>query len=304
MSPIQRADRAQIIVVGMRDVEQDDTLGAQGFDVVAAAAPLDGYTKAYRLLASTSAGSSALVLVDLPGVEPTYPLLSGTLLIAALARHMRLREIRPAWLIGVAATPTPKLEIEGRVAGCHYLLPLPLTGDRLALLSEMATRRPPILHRTDTPSSTIEAIAVFQSMAQRVIDAARAVQLHTWPEEDVLLLLRWLTPYPAPPTAARQPFDQPATRLQAEQLLHLLGGPLLARQRLATIAATWQQHHPLHSEILRQFLAGCERREIVQSIVNQGLYEDSRIYHCIKELPGRIGAYLRHEQATASPGRI
>jgi hypothetical protein len=296
MSSSQRADHAHAIVVsaGMRDM--DATLTALDFQVIATASLLDGYTKAYRLLASTSGGSSTLILVDLAGIEPTYPLLSAPLLVAALARQMRLREIRPAWLIGLAAAPTPQMEIEARVAGCHHLLPLPLPSDGPALLSELATRRPPILHRTDTPSLATEAIAVFQSTAQRVIEAARAVQAHTWTEEEVILLLRWLTPYPIPSTGTSQPLDHPATQLQAERLIQMLGGPPMARQRLEAIVAAWQQRYSLHSEILRKFLAGWERREIVHSIVNQGLYEDSRIYHCVKELPGRIAAYLRQEQ--------
>jgi hypothetical protein len=299
------ADRphATIISAELPDLGQGDAFAGLDFHGFVTPSLLDGYTHSYRLLSSTGAGIPVLILVDLTVFEPTYPPLSGLLLIAALARHIRLREIRPAWLIGLATAPTPKQELEARVAGCHHLLPLPITQDGRALLAELETCRPPLPPRADT-TTLAKIMTIFQSTAQRVIEAARAVQAHTWTEEEVLLLLRWLTLYPAPSSLAKQSLNHPATHHRAEQLINVLGGPVLARQRLETIAAAWQQHYPLHSEILRNFLAGLERREIVQSIVSQGLYEDSRIYHCIKELPGRIGAYLRWEQTAAPNDRI
>jgi hypothetical protein len=48
---------------------------------------------------------------------------------------------------------------------------------------------------------------------------------------------------------------------------------------------------------LEQFLAGWERREIVRSFVSRHLYEDSRIYRCIKRLPKHIAQALRMAQA-------
>jgi hypothetical protein len=141
-------------------------------------------------------------------------------------------------------------------------------------------------------------IEVLQAVAQRVLYVVQAAQTRIWTPEEVAVVLRWLTPYPAQSGSARQSTPDTETVIKIQQLLRALGGVRSARQRLDSIAEQWQARYPLHGEILRLFLDGWERREIVRHFVDRRLYEDSRIYHCIKELPRRICDQLRRDQAT------
>jgi hypothetical protein len=120
--------------------------------------------------------------------------------------------------------------------------------------------------------------------------------MHPWTTEDAVLILRWLTPYPAWPNVDQQSGGKNELALRTQQVVRALGGPRPARQRMEAIVAKWDKRYALHGEILRKFLDGWERRQIVRYFVNHGLYEDSRVYHCIKELPRRIAEQLRREQ--------
>lgn len=132
-------------------------------------------------------------------------------------------------------------------------------------------------------------LRMASSLTQRVLATAQAARSQTLTPEDVLLILRWLTAYPS------QSITQ-AEATRAEELLQTMGGAQVAQERLQQIAQQWQQRYPLHSEALQKFLAGWKHREIVQHIVGQGCYEDSRVYACIKELPKRISEHLRWAQ--------
>ena len=132
-------------------------------------------------------------------------------------------------------------------------------------------------------------LRMASSLTQRVLATAQAARSRTLTTEDVQLILRWLTAYPS------QSITQ-TEAAHAEELLQTMGGAQVAQERLQQIALQWQQHYPLHSEALQKFLAGWKRRDIVQHIVAQGCYEDSRVYACIKELPKRISEHLRRAQ--------
>jgi hypothetical protein len=132
-------------------------------------------------------------------------------------------------------------------------------------------------------------LRMASSLTQRVLATAQAARSRTLTADDVVLILRWLTAYPSQSITHTE-------AARAEELLQTMGGPQVVQERLQQIAQQWQQLYPLHSEALQKFLAGWKRREIVQHIVGQGCYEDSRVYACIKELPKRISEHLRRAQ--------
>ncbi len=291
----KRIDRRHTMVIAAKGSQfvQRTALTKHGFHVSLNHSLLDGYTQASSLLSSTSLEHTPAILVDLLSTEPLFPALSGTLLIAGLARRMRLQQLRPAWLIGLVGAPSPEQEVEADIAGCHYIATLPLTDDRILDLRRLTLDPAPIPHQTGDVDTPLHVITAFQNVAHRVIEAVQAAQAWPWTPEDVALILHWLTPYPLPTHMTAQAINNASTQARIELLLRALGGSQGARQRLEAIAGQWQHRYRLHGEILHRFLAGWERREIVRYFVEHGLYEDSRIYFCIKELPRRIAEHLR-----------
>jgi hypothetical protein len=102
-------------------------------------------------------------------------------------------------------------------------------------------------------------------------------------------LLRWFTPYPTLPDKPRRTSGNTS---RIKSLLRSLGSQRRARQQLEMIATEWRQRALLHADILRKFLDGWERREIVRCFASRGLYEDSRGCHYINELPQRLSDHV------------
>ncbi|HEX6287928.1 MAG TPA: hypothetical protein VFZ66_02000 [Herpetosiphonaceae bacterium] len=286
---------ALLISTGSALSRQRRRLAAYGFKIHVACSLLTGYTQARWLLRATEPDQHMLVLVDVHATEPGFPELSGVLLVAALARQMRLREINLAWLIGVAAAPTPEQEDEALAVGCQRLEAMPLSDDAAFSLWSLAAQPAPIPHLA-APPQVIQMIQSCQSIAQRMLESALATQIAIWTPEDAALLLRWLTPYPSPGRSKQHALMTSEEIARVERLIRSFGSQQAARQRLEAIVEQWQTRFPLHSEILRRFLHGWERREIVQHFVERRLYEDSRVYACINELPERISAHLNRQQ--------
>jgi CheY-like chemotaxis protein len=298
MTRHQRSNRpyAVLITTDAVTLEQRDVLVSVGFTVVVVRSLLAGYAQIRRLLAPTQSSKPTLVLVDVLGFDLGFPEFPGLLLAAVLARHIRLGTLRPAWLVGIVPSHAPEDDTEAVAAGCQHVLRLPLTPDALVLLRSLAEKPAPIPHQDASPDA-IRAIEALQRVAYRVLRAVQVAQARAWTPQEVALILRWLTPYPARSGAAQQATSRADEIAQIKTLLRGLGGPRAARQRLEAIATQWQTRYPLHSAILRKFLEGWERREIVRYFVDRGLYEDSRIYYCIKDLPRRICDQFRREQA-------
>jgi hypothetical protein len=279
-------------MVGPAGAQQRHLLRSLGFTIGTASSLLDVYTQASQRLDPRGAMRPIAILLDLCVHEPGFPELTASLIIADLAFRMRLGTLHPAWLIGFSAESMPEQESEALVAGCHRLLHTPLTEDILMSLRTAMEQPAPIPHSDITPEAS-PAIRAYQNAARRVIEAVRTAHVQTWTAEDIRALLVWLTRYPF----VRRSDDQRQPNPQVRAMLRMLGGSQGAYQRLQMIAEQWQSRYPLHSAILQMFLAGQERRDIVRFFVAQDLYEDSRIYVCIKELPRRIAEQLRFEQA-------
>jgi len=144
----RRAPRpcALVITSVSASTKQRHPLAAIGFNVHVTHSLLGGYAQAGQLLTPPALAQPVLILIDLHAAESGFPALTGTLLIAVLARHMRLGTISPAWLLGSAADPTPEQEVEALALGCQRIVRAPLTRDALLPLRELAATPPPIPH--------------------------------------------------------------------------------------------------------------------------------------------------------------
>lgn len=300
MTRRQRSERprALLIATSTAHVELRDALAEQGFAVTMAHSLISGYVQIRRQLALSQPPHGMLILLDTMSYDPGFPEFPGTLLAAAVAGQMRTGRLRSAWLVGLSVEyRAERNDAEALIAGCQQVLHLPLKPDDPLLLRRLVALPAPIPHR-DSPPEVVRAIEVLQSVAQRVLHVIESAQTRIWTPEEVAMVLRWLTPYPTLPGSTRHAMPDNESMPKIQQLLRALGGIRAARQRLESIAEQWQTRYPLHGEILRRFLDGWERREIVRYFVDHGLYEDSRIYHCIKELPRRICDQLRRDQAS------
>lgn len=286
--------RPHVIAIGALAQQQRHLLRAARFAVSSSLSLSEGYLLLRQKLAMTESPRPLLVLVDLTVSDPNAPEWTGSLLIAALARQMRQGELRTAWLLGIAPATTAALEADSQVAGFHHIFTAPLSESDPETLRELAEHVAPIPHAETSPEVLL-AVEAYQSTAQRLIDAILAVSVPLWTPDDVQAVLSWLTRYPSASGGERQ--RQP--NAQIRQGLRRLGGPHAAYDRFSALAAQWQERYPLYGSILDLFLAGYERREIVKHFVDEGFYEDSRIYACIKQLPERIAAELRLEQVTS-----
>jgi hypothetical protein len=275
--------RPHLLTIGA--TPSPELLRASGFSVSHAATLLDGYRKAVRRLDRIAQLRPTVILLDLHTTEPGFPELIAPQLVAVLADQIAAGHLHPAWLIGLSPASTPDLDAEARVAGCHHLLRPPLDETALKML-HMEYLPPALVPLID------DARRAYQRAAKRVLEAVLAAQIPIWTSADARVLLHVLTPYPLPAS-------QRGTDSHAKMVLRALGGPRAARQRLEVMADSWQMRCPLHGAILRFFLDGLERREIVAHFVMRDLYEDSRIYACIKELPERLAQELRVRQADA-----
>jgi hypothetical protein len=286
------AQRPHALVIGADSAQHRTILRAQGFTFSNTSSLVEGYAHALKRLAAEDTPRPLLILLDLQTSEPHFPELTAPLLTAALAHQMQSGTIRPAWLIGLAAELTRDIAAEASIAGCHQLLPTPFT-DEEALDLRILVVQPAVPPHSNAAPDTLDAIHAYQITAQRIVDIVRAAQIHVWTEDDARALLGWFTQYPV----ARHKLELRQPNAHMRRLLRALGGERAAHKQLVVIAEEWQTRYPLYGAILDLFLAGYERKEIVKSFVEQGLYEDSRIYVCIKELPQRLAAQLRIEQS-------
>lgn len=282
-------------------LQQRQRLADAGFNVTASHSLLDGYTQTLQLLALPKSVRPTVVLLDIESVQPGFPELTGSLLAAVLTQHMQFREIHPAWLVGFSEYNDSLDETEALVAGCHQVLPAPLRDETILKLQDLALQ-PVLIPHLDAWPDQIRIIRMMQRMAVRVLQAVRDAYIESWTPDDLSMLLSWITRYPvARPKSGRGAAKTSAIQtIYPERLVRSLGGARAAHVRLRTIADQWQQRYPLHGQILHKFLDGCERREIVRHFVGQGLYEDTRIYTCIKELPDRLSEQFRLDQVAAS----
>lgn len=296
----RRTRRPTAVLIGAYNsplLQQRHQLAAIGFNVTASHSLLDGYTQTLQFLALPRPVRPTVVLLDIQSIQPGFPELPGSLVAAVLAQHMQLREIHPAWLIGLSERSDSQRETEALVAGCHHVLSAPFCDETFVMLQDLALQPVSIPHLDAWPDQ-VRIIGVLQRMAVRVLQAVRDAYVENWTPDDLSLVLSWLTRYPiGRPKSTRGTAKDPTFQtVYAERLVRSLGGPRAAFERLRTIADRWQQRYPLHGQILQKFLDGCERREIVRYFVGQGLYEDTRIYACIKELPGRLSEQFRLDQ--------
>lgn len=286
--------RPHVIAIGSLAQQQRHALRAARFALSSSLSLAEGYLLLRQKLALSERPRPLIVLIELALSEATAPEWTAAILIAALARQMRQGNLRTAWLIGIAPAATTALEAETQVAGFHHTFTAPLSETDLVDLRDLAAHVAPIPH-AETSSEVMLAVEAYQRTAQRMIDAILAISVPLWTSDDVQAVLSWLTRYPSASGSERQ--RQP--NAQIRQGLRRLGGPHAAYERLTAMAAQWQERYPLYGAILDLFLAGYERREIVKQFVDEGFYEDSRIYACIKQLPERIAAELRLEQVTS-----
>jgi hypothetical protein len=297
MQPEHTSDQPHALAITPEQTLDYASLASLGYKILPVDSLLDGYLIASRMLAAPVATPPLTIFIELAAKDPVFPALSGMILSAALARRMRLRELGPAWMLGLVAPNTSQHGVEGQITGCHHLLSTPFTDESLFLLGNIRSQAVPFVSKASEKSLAVRAIDAFQTTAQRVIDMVEATRFQSYTAEDITLLLHWLTPYPAHSALPQKRSNAAENSAYVERLLCSLGGSYAARELLATIARQWEARYPLHSAILQRFLEGWERREIVQDFVRRKLYEDSRIYHCIHELPYRISDYLHKERA-------
>ena len=297
MTQYWRSDRPEVMVIAVEatQLELRDALADLGFAVITPPSLLSADAQVRRLLAPAPSARRILILVDVSTTDPGFPEFPAMLLIAAVAREMRLGHLQPVWLVGMIADDSPEKVNEVAVAGCQHKVDLPLALDDLLLLRSLVEQPAPLPHASASPAA-VQALEAVQLMAERMLRAVYAAEMHPWTPEDAVLILRWLTPYPVWSSVEQQTGTKHDLALRTQQLVRALGGPHLARRRMEAIVAKWDKRYALHGEILRKFLDGWERRRIVRYYVERGLYEDSRVYHCIKELPRRIAEQLRREQ--------
>lgn len=278
--------RPHVFGVGL-SMMQCELLWSVGFEVQSMAPLLAGYEQLVEHLTLSNIADTPLILFDFQSQEPGFPELAAPQLIALLLEQMQSAVLRPAWIIGLTIDLTSALTLEAQIAGCHQILPLPL--DELALihLRQLVLTTVPI-PEPEGGADVLPAQCAYRLAAQRVVNAVRAAQRHPWTREDVQLLLGSLTRYPVAQAVAQQ-----ISSLQAQHVLRTFGGSRAAKQHLLAIADSWQDRSPLHSEILRRFVEGWDRRTIVASFVTRDLYDDSHVYSCIKDLPERLFTELR-----------
>lgn len=280
--------------------QQRQRLAAAGFNVTASHSLLDGYTQTLQLLALPKAPRSNVVLLDIHSIQPGFPELTGSVLAAVLTQHMQFREIHPAWMVGLSEYSDSQDEAEALVAGCHQVLPAPLCDEMILKLQDLTLQSVPMPHLDAWPDQ-IRIIRMMQRMAVRVLQTVRDAYIESWTPDDLSQVLSWITRYPIPrPKSGHATAKTSFQTIYPERLVRSLGGARAAHARLRMVADQWQQRYPLHGQILHKFLDGCERREIVRHFVGQGLYEDTRIYTCIKELPDRLSEQFRLDQVAAS----
>ncbi|MBV9791891.1 MAG: hypothetical protein JOZ51_27135 [Chloroflexi bacterium] len=300
--PARVVHRPQIIVIAgeATTAKIRVALANLGFRIVVEHSLLAGYELARRLLAVSRPERPSVVLIDLALTEPGFPELTAPLLIAVLTRQMQRGTLHHAWHVGGMSAQQPTLKAEAIALGCQATVGLPLNDVGVAAIQQIIDQPGPPSHPQPAPD-TPDLSEICQNIAQRVLDSVKAAQIRTWTPEDAALVLSWLTTYPAPPieTRGRRSTDRDLSRIKL--LLRSFGNQHIARQQLEQIATYWQQRYPLHGEVLQKFLDGWERREIVSYFVGQGLYEDSRVYHCIKELPQRLSDHLQRHQIGIGP---
>lgn len=280
------ASNPHVFAIGVQSIYHQ-MLRGEGFIVSTTSTLLEGYTQLAQRLATSNISRTPLIMIDLRAHEPGFPELAAPQLIAVLDAQIRCNELHPAWLIGLTSELTSLLTVEANIAGCHQILSIPFDDLVLSYLRDLATQAAP-LPKQDIHDTVGHARQAYQVAAQRVFDAVRAARTYLWTVEDVYLVLGSLTRYPLAEQVVNQLHDA-----QAQRALRALGGSRTAKQRLFAIAEGWRERLPLHSEILQRFLEGWERREIVASFVARDLYDDSRVYFCIKELPERLVTELR-----------
>ncbi|HEY0738708.1 MAG TPA: hypothetical protein VGD69_27565 [Herpetosiphonaceae bacterium] len=294
--------RPQVIVIARETstARIRAVLAALEFRVVVGHTLLAGYELIRRLLATSRPPRPTVIVIDLSLSEPGFPEFTAALLVAVITQQMQREKINPAWCVGGLAGQQPTLSAEATALGCQRIVALPLNAEALATIQAIIHEPPPLSRPKVTPGAP-DLVELCQNIAQRVLESVQSAQIRAWTPEDAALILSWLTPYPAPPTNGqrRRATDRDISRIK--QLLRAFGNQNAARQQLEEIAAYWQQRYPLHGEVLLKFLEGWERREIVSYFVGQGLYEDSRVYHCIKELPQRLSDHLQRHQIGLGP---
>lgn len=265
------------------------TLSKAHFAVFATTSPLDGYDYALSTLGITLPARAMAILIDTSNVY-------SILVAAGLAQRMQQRAIPPTWLIALLDTQDPERALEARLAGCQHVLQLPLAEATMRTIQQLL-KRPALLPHGTTEPHSVQVIQILQTIADRMLHAALEVQPDQWTAHDVMGLLYHLTAYPLysrPETKSEaQRMSIKDMSLRTEQIIRTLGGIQAAREFLADCVRYLEPQYPLHSEILGKFLDGWQRKEIVRNFVERGLYEDTRIYACIKELPQRVSDILR-----------
>lgn len=261
---------------------RDPLLHAAGVAVRHATTLLDGYAHAVHGLADTESPPT-LILLDLHAVEPGFPELAAPQLAAVLARALHTGALHPAWLIGLAHVADPDLDAEASLAGCHLVLHPPLSQAMQAGMVRLS-RTPALLPPTD------RATHAYQRAALRVVEVVQAAQVPIWTVADATVLLGAITHYPI----RRQALERSP---RAHQLVRALGGPQAAMRRLHAITEVVRERSPLHAEVLARFLDGWERRAIVHALVASSCAEHTQVDRAINELPQRLAAELRMQQA-------
>ena len=261
------------------------SLTAAQFAVFATTSPLTGYEYALHTLGIRTTA----ILIDTSDVY-------SVLVAASLSQRVQQRVIPRIWLIALLDTHEPEREREARLAGCQWVLHLPIAESAMDMLRRQLNHPAPIPHH-DLAFATMHVITTLQTIADRMLHAALEVQPDQWTAQDVTWVLSYLTPYPLYPepktTREAESMGLVDKNLRTEQIIRTLGGIQAARQFLAECIPLLEVQYPLHSTVLAKFLDGWQRKTIVKHFVEQRLYEDTRIYACIKELPQRMSDVLK-----------
>jgi CheY-like chemotaxis protein len=262
-----------------------------GFEVIVAENLMQASLYVRDMLDPRRHPQPTLLLVDFKGVQPDHPELEGPNWVAVIVREMQQHLLYPAVIVAISGELTQERTTEARVAGCHERVLIKPICDKDALWLRSLVMQPATIPHADASPWERSMIQAFQTASARSLQKIFENSV-SWTPNDAYLLLRRLTPYPSRKTAFVQNDER------AETLVRVLGGPNAARQMLQNIAEHMKSRSAVHAEILIKFLEGWERREIVKDFVLRGLYDDSHIYNCIKELPSRIYERLKAHQHT------
>lgn len=269
--------QAILIEDDLLDAEMERfTLEQAGFDVVHAQSLLNGETYITRLLDIHTPYIPTAIVLDLRMPNQTHPDLEGTTLAAVVTRRTQAALLHPTLLVALTNYLSQEREEEAFYAGCHHVMPKPLTHTLATWLYQRVFQPLPPLE-VHSPG-----VRLYQKQAEEILALiSRGQPPDTWTAYDVELLLSALTSYAAP---------EPPDGMRQRAVLLAFGGQHAAAARLR---ACVQHIGEPYDYILAAYLDGCDRRAVREGLIAKG-YSRTHSYYCINQLSQRVNVCLEY----------